>query len=114
MPKRPREGNGIEVWFVDDMNASIVKMGQARILFIFEHNSKTVGYAVDPEKAIGPLFKALCLASYLECLKDCDNECLKDGLDAECRIAYKDCATNFDTFKEHITQLYKKSGMGKR
>ena len=88
--------------------AANVALWNGRVLFEFlPFGSRTIrGYAPPLVYAEKVVVMGLCLASYLECLEECDEECREAGLDAECRQAYTDCINNPDAFAEHARLVY--------
>lgn len=90
----------VNIEVMDGAAASFFMRGL--VLFMFDkETSKTIkGYVVDLDFAEKVAIQALCISSYLECIKDCSGECQENGLDAECRQAFKDCLYNTESFAE--------------
>jgi|GEM_PF-6581559 len=43
-----------------------------------------------------------CMELYEECMKNCGGDCLDLGLDAECRLALRDCLGNPGNYEPNI------------
>ena len=95
----------MSVYFDDGADVALYR---DRVLFVFDQKTSRnmKGHAVSPLHAVKVGIKAICLAGFLMCLQEYGDEVGRaDELEAECRLALRDCLANPSSFLEHASRI---------